>query len=404
MKNGWSPGPLKYWLLTNDSGVWGDEPTGEGDTEVLRSTDIRLDGGWSINDPAVRSIPPTQLRQKRLCNGDLVVVTSSGSAKHLGKTAIVTPEVAARGATFANFVQRLTPGPSADSRYLWYFLNSKQAGDEMIVLGNTTTGLRNLNGTILGALTFSGPPIAEQQAIVDFLDTETARIDALITKKQRMIELFVLRERVMVGEVFSGLSPGPRLGHVANIRSGAGFPHAHQGVSSGDMPFIKVSDLTSGSDDGRDVVRAANYVSTSTAKELGVRPASPGAVIFPKVGAALLGNARRIVKRLSAFDNNLMVVESREHDPRFLHFWFTLLDLGELANPGPVPSVNELAIKSLRPPLPTKNRQMELVNGLDDTLGTAAKVANALGRQVVLLRERKQALITAAVTGELEIT
>lgn len=295
----------------------------------------------------------------------------------------------------------LEPKSGLDQRYFRYQLLALQQELDAWSQGATFV---ELSTESLASIMVWAPPQSEQTLIADYLDVETERIDALITKKQRMIELFVLRERVMVGEVFSGLSPGPRLGHVANIRSGAGFPHAHQGVSSGDMPFIKVSDLTSGSDDGRDVVRAANYVSTSTAKELGVRPASPGAVIFPKVGAALLGNARRIVKRLSAFDNNLMVVESREHDPRFLHFWFTLLDLGELANPGPVPSVNELAIKSLRPPLPTKNRQMELVNGLDDTLGTAAKVANALGRQVVLLRERKQALITAAVTGELEIT
>ena len=110
----WQAGQLKHWLSRNDSGTWGDEPSGAGDVEVLRSTDIALDGSWSIDEPAIRSVSEGERRKKTLETGDLVVVTSSGSEAHLGKTAIVTPEVASRRPCFANFVQRLTVGTDAD--------------------------------------------------------------------------------------------------------------------------------------------------------------------------------------------------------------------------------------------------------------------------------------------------
>jgi type I restriction enzyme, S subunit len=192
----WGPGPLRHWLAINDSGVWGEDPTGKGDVPVIRSTEIRLDGSWDLSEVATRSLASAEVQSKRLLQGDLVVVKSSGSPEHLGKTAIVTPVVAAMRPCFANFVQRLRACSWADPRYLWYLLNSRSATSELEVLGNTTTGLRNLNGSIIGSVTFPGPSLIEQRAIADFLDAETAYIDALIAKKQLMATL--LRERASV--------------------------------------------------------------------------------------------------------------------------------------------------------------------------------------------------------------
>ena len=233
--------PLKYLLDLNDSGIWGNDPTGEHDTVVLRSTDISLDGSWRIHDPAVRHVSGIDKVRKRLACGDIVVVKSSGSPEHLGKSAIVTEEVAAMGPCFANFVQRLRPSTSADSRYMWYVLNSKWAADEMASLGNTTTGLRNLNGTIIGSIRIPVTRISHQRAIADYLDIETGRIDALITKKRRMIELLEERREVVTLAGVSGelirRSPSvrsstpwmtripkhwgsPKIGYVASLGSG----------------------------------------------------------------------------------------------------------------------------------------------------------------------------------------
>ena len=136
------------------------------------------------------------------------------------------------------------------------------------------------------------PHADTQRAIADYLDIETGRIDALISKKRRMIELLVERARSAVVERLGSLECRTvHLSHVARIYSGSGFPLSYQGNDAGDYPFFKVGDLAS-SKDGRWIDSAPNWVDWATARRLGCRLAPIGSVLFPKVGAALLGNRR----------------------------------------------------------------------------------------------------------------
>ncbi len=196
--------PLKHLVDLNDSGTWGEDPTGTDDVVVLRSTDIGMDGSWRIHAPAVRRIAGLDRLKKRLACGDIVVVKSSGSPGHLGKAAIVTKEVAAMSPSFANFVQRLRPSSSTNSRYIWYVLNSKCVADEMASLGNTTTGLRNLNGKIIGSVAVPVTRFAEQRVIADYLDIETGRIDTLISKTHRSVDLLTERRQALITAAVTG--------------------------------------------------------------------------------------------------------------------------------------------------------------------------------------------------------
>ena len=242
-----------------------------------------------------------------------------------------------------------------------------------------------------------------QRAIADYLDTETARIDALITKKRRMIELLDERSRSAVAERLDSLEGGDvHLSHVARIYSGSGFPLSYQGKDVGDYPFFKVSDLAS-SQDGRWIDSAPNWVDRATSRRLGCRLAPVGSVLFPKVGAALLGNQRRITRVMAAFDNNLMAVTSTVLEPRYLRYVLALVDLGGLANPGPVPSVNEGVVGSLPVKVPSSDVQVSIADALDTILDAHSRLASRIELEIRLLEERRQALITAAVTGELSL-
>lgn len=98
-----------------------------------------------------------------------------------------------------------------------------------------------------------------------------------------------------------------RLGRVARTISGSGFPPAEQGFTAGDFPFVKVSDLAS-KVNAHGVVGAANWVTRDQAKSLGAREVPVNSTIFPKVGAALLGNARGRTAVPLLIDNNMMAV------------------------------------------------------------------------------------------------
>lgn len=181
---------LKFLIRSNDGGFWGDEPDGgPNDRIVLRSTEQALGGRWAIVDPAVRQIEEREYRTRRLLTGDIVVTKSSGSSDHIGKCSVVTKDIEELECTYSNFMQRLRPHDSSDSRYLAYVLNNDIGREQFRLHSTTTTGLGNLSQEILGDILVPSPPGEVQHHIADYLDAETAEIDALIAEKARMLAL-----------------------------------------------------------------------------------------------------------------------------------------------------------------------------------------------------------------------
>ena len=186
---GWEEAPLKSRLARNDGGVWGEDPDGsESDTIVLRSTEQRVDGAWNIEAPAVRKLSKVEAEVGRLEVGDLVVTKSSGSELHIGKTSLVTAEVAALNACYSNFMQRLRVDGRTEPRFVHYWMNNELCREQFAYLSNSTSGPANLNGTVLGTARLAFPLKDEQERIANFLDEQTARIDALIAEKERLSE------------------------------------------------------------------------------------------------------------------------------------------------------------------------------------------------------------------------
>jgi type I restriction enzyme, S subunit len=206
-REAWASRRLKFRLVRNDGGVWGDAYDDAG-TVVLRSTEVAVDGSWKVADPAIRRLSADERKNALLIEGDLLVVKSSGSADHLGKTAIVDLAVAALNPAFSNFMQRLRLKRTEDPRYYFYVLNSVVSREYLGCLGSTTTGLRNLSGGLLGELLTPGPPPSLQRDIADFLDRKTAAIDDLIRRKERLIELLEERRLAIITRaVTKGMSP-----------------------------------------------------------------------------------------------------------------------------------------------------------------------------------------------------
>lgn len=187
LPTGWEEAPLKSRLARNDGGVWGDDPDGSDlDRVVLRSTEQRVDGSWYIEAPALRKLTKAEAEGSLLEVGDLVVTKSSGSERHIGKTSLVTPAVAALNACYSNFMQRLRVDSRTDPRFVYYWMNNELCREQFAFLSNSTSGLANLNGTVLGTARLAFPKYEEQERISNFLDEQTARIDALIAEKERL--------------------------------------------------------------------------------------------------------------------------------------------------------------------------------------------------------------------------
>lgn len=156
------------------------------------------------------------------------------------------------------------------------------------------------------------------------------------------------------------------LGEVAEIRSGWGFPNAYQGQSEGIYPFYKVSDMNLV--ENKTVMNDANnHIDAATAKKLGITPAPAGTVIFPKIGAAVATNKKRLLSKPSAYDNNVMgLIPGEQLNPRFLFFWMQTVDLTKLAHDsGAVPSIRKSEMEQLKVPVPSVEEQERIVAILD---------------------------------------
>lgn len=199
----WEEKHFKEILVRNEGGIWGEDFSDDG-TIVLRSTEQTVDGNWKIESPARRQLSKREFATSRLEVDDLVVTKSSGSDLHIGKTSIVDENIAKLNCCFSNFMQRLRVNSKTNARFYWYMFNSPVIRDQLVFLSSTTTGLGNLNGSILGAVRVPVMDKTEQFAITAFLDHETMRINELIAKVRDAIDLLKEYRSALISAAVTG--------------------------------------------------------------------------------------------------------------------------------------------------------------------------------------------------------
>jgi restriction endonuclease S subunit len=148
------------------------------------------------------------------------------------------------------------------------------------------------------------------------------------------------------------------------------------------------------------LVDAANYVDEATLTQMKARAWPAGTVVFPKVGAALLTEKRRVLSTVAAFDNNVMgLIPGPRLRPRFLLSYMRTVRLSDFAQPGAVPSINQKHFTDLMLPVPTLEEQDEFVSfvGCLEELGQAARFERSA------LQETRAALLGDLLSGDHEI-
>lgn len=182
------------------------------------------------------------------------------------------------------------------------------------------------------------------------------------------------------------------LGDICTFKGGDGFRENLQGRSSGDFPFIKVSDLML---DGnkKHLVNAQNWVTKLELHQLRATLHPRGAVVFAKVGAALKLNRRRILTRPTAIDNNMMVAipDLDQINPDFLYFFLSIQDLGRFSQEGAVPSVNQRHLSLIPinlPPLSEQHKITDILKTWDEAIEKLAALYATKARQLKGLTTR----------------
>jgi type I restriction enzyme S subunit len=138
---------------------------------VLRIPNVS-DGVVSLDDIKFGPLTEGEIRDLALTAGDLLMIRSNGSLDIVGRSAVVTAK--ANGMAFAGYLVRLRLSlANIKPEYVWLALNSTDVRDQIEKPIRSAVGLKNVNLTEFGALTFPLPPLAEQHRIV-------AKVDALM--------------------------------------------------------------------------------------------------------------------------------------------------------------------------------------------------------------------------------
>jgi len=162
---------------------------------------------------------------------------------------------------------------------------------------------------------------------------------------------------------------------------------------------VKVSDMNAVGNEVEIVSSALDVlVERKTARQ---RCAPPGAIIFPKRGAAIATNKKRIAREWTVFDPNVIGVVARESlVQRYLFHWFQSFDLRTITEPGPTPQLNKKNLEPLAFPLPpTAEEQQEIADVLD---ALDSKIDLCRRKGDVLNRIFKS-LLHKLMTGEISV-
>lgn len=172
---------------------------------------------------------------------------------------------------------------------------------------------------------------------------------------------------------------------VADLESGFGFPRERQGDPNQEFPFFRVSDMNLA---GNEVLMTnhTNTVSRDTLAVLHARAFPPGTVIFPKIGAAIATEKKRILAKTATYDNNVMgAVPKDVVVPQFLYYWFLRLRLSDFASASHVPSIRKSVMEEIPFGLPSPSEQRRIVEILDqaDALRKLRRDADAKAARIL---------------------
>lgn len=300
------------------------------------------------------------------------------------------------------------PLPGLDSTFCWWWLHAATADLRAEATGSTYEAV---TAEDIGALQVPAWALPEQRAIAYFLDTETARIDALITKKRRMIDLVhEWRWTSFLARVRAAGAPK------APLRRALRF------ITDG--PFGSAFTSNEYTTEGLSVIRLGNigfaefrnadmaYLPSERLPEFNRYRVRVGDLLFAGLGddrnhagrACVAPDLGEAIVKGKCFCGRLDLARAV---PDYVAMFFSSPAGAEqvaLEARGSTRSmINLEIIKSIALPMPRVSVQQSIVERTRREWQTVERLRDDLATQIALLQEHRQALLTAAVTGELAV-
>lgn len=309
-----------------------------------------------------------------------------------------------------------------DRRFLFYSVQSEY----FIALSESTSyGVKmpRTSWESLSVCSLTMPSLQEQQAIASFLDRETEKVDRLIARRRRLIELLEEKKSALTSRaVTKGLDPDApmkdsgiewmgtipghwcsvKLSHIAKVFNGATPSRTETKYwAQGTVPW-----LSSGKVNDRIVRDPSELITEEAVRECSLLRAPRGAVIIGLVGQGKTRGMTSILGIDTCINQNLAaIVPIPRVSGQFLHYALKNLykSIRDYGRGGNQEALNCEIVSSIRVPLPPIEEQNRTVAYLDREIGNINNLIFKLKEHIEKLREYRTALISAAVTGKIDV-
>jgi type I restriction enzyme S subunit len=383
----------------------------------LRTTDVGKDGRLAPEAIGVYLGQEDVPEQYLLRDGDLLL-SRSGT---VGRSLLYSDE--SIPATHAGYLVRFRPAADTFPPFLAYCAQSRLMQDA-VAADTIESTIGNFNAEKYANVRLPWWPTTTQKEISLYLDRETARIDALIAAKRRLIDLLAERRIAQAHATVTGEhidcatqdSNEPWLGdipaHWTMVRLGSVFD-----VQLGRM----LNPKRSSGPHLRPYIRNINVrwgeVDTSDLAEMNFPPAERARYAL-RAGDLLVNEGGAGIGRAAIWRGGIdeIYYQKSVHrvrptsylSVRWLHEWLRVAVDRKVfqveGNLATIPHVPADALREYRVPCPPEGEVEALMATLDANVNRDIAIRNAALAQLPLLQERRQALITAAVTGQLDIS
>ena len=383
--------------------------TGESSGRYVRNVDVQWDV-VNVDDLPEMDFPSSERNRYLLRAGDLLVCEGG----EVGRTAIWGGEL--DECFYQKAIHRVRPWADSENPRFFYFLMYALAkGGVFTARGNSNT-IDHLTAVQLRHYRVPFPETGEQRAIAAFLDRETAKIDALVARKERLIELLQEKRTALITRaVTRGLDPNvpmkdsgvewlgeipahwgtKKVKRLFGHRKRQGFPELTVLSVYREYGVIKKSS------------RDDNF--NRTPEDLDIyQLVNPGDLVINKMKAwqGSLG-----ISSLSGITSPDYVVYAPDHEAneRFLHHFLRCKLLARVyltMSNGIRPSQWRLEperFEDLDVLLPPLAEQDHVAAFLDRETAKTDALITKIGRAIDHLTEFRTAVISAAVTGKIDV-
>jgi type I restriction enzyme S subunit len=316
----------------------------------------------------------------------------------------------------------LRPSNDITSGFLFYYALSPNFID-VVTSFSSGAKMPRAEWDVIGNLEVDLPPASRQPAIVDFLDRETARIDDLIAKKLLIAELLREEHTALVSNLVRGglIANAPtretgipwigrvpvswslvKLKWVLRTQSG-GTPLTDDDSNyGGEVPWLRTLDLNNG-----EILEPAVRISRKALSEIAGTVLPAGSVLVAMYGGEGTIGKHGLLRFRSAVNQAICaILPGSIVTPEFLHSYMEFYRpywMVEAQGTRRDPNISQQTVRECPLLIPPIEDQRAIARVLNDHGRANQRSVDLIAGAITLLREYRAALISAAVTGQLDI-